>query len=127
MSQTYAAPTDAPYGPWATPEELALVASRVPLDLERIAEFCRRWGVREMALFGSVLRDDFDPERSDVDVLFRFLPGVQSPIGVWMHNPMDDEIEEILGRKVDLVEARNVTDPFRRRHIFDRARTVYAA
>ena len=49
---------------------VALVASRVPLDLERHAEFCRRWGVRELALFGSVLRDEFDPERSDVDVLF---------------------------------------------------------
>lgn len=127
MSQTYAAPTDAPYGPWATAEELALVASRVPLDLERIAEFCRKWGVREMALFGSVLRDDFAPGRSDVDLLFRFLPGVRAPSGEWMHDPMDDEIQEIFGRKVDLVEARLVTNPFRRHSIFRAARTIYAA
>lgn len=125
MSQTYAAPTDAPYGPWATAEELALVASRVPLDLERIAEFCRRWGVRELALFGSVLRDDFDPERSDVDVLFRFLPGVRA--GVEADLDMRDEIEAIFGRKVDLVEARLVKNPFRRHSIFSEARTIYAA
>lgn len=125
MSQLHPAPTDAPYGPWATAEELALVASRVPLDLERIAEFCRKWGIREMALFGSVLRDDFDSERSDVDVLFRFLPGARWP-GGW-DNPMDDEIQEIFGRKVDLIEAKLVTNPFRRRSIFDSARTIYAA
>lgn len=124
---TYPAPTDAPYGPWATPEELALVASRVPLDLERIVEFCRRWGVRELALFGSVLRDDFDPDRSDVDVLFRFLPGVRSPFGLWDEDLMDEEIHRIFGRKVDLVEARCVTNPFRRHAIFSAARTIYAA
>lgn len=127
MSQTYTAPTDAPYGPWATADELALVASRVPLDLERIAEFCRKWGVREMALFGSVLRDDFDPERSDVDVLFRFLPGVRSPGGGWGEDPMDEEIHRIFGRKVDLVEAKRITNPFRRHSVFTAVRTIYAA
>lgn len=127
MSQLHPAPADAPYGPWATAEELALVASRVPLDLERIADFCRKWGVREMALFGSVLRDDFDPERSDVDVLFRFLPGARWPGGGWGEDPMGEEIHRIFGRKVDLVEARLVKNPFRRDSIFSAARTIYAA
>ena len=121
----YPAPTDAPHGPWATRDELALVASRVPLDLERIAAFCRKWGIREMALFGSVLRDDFDPDRSDVDVLFRFLPGVRA--GVEADLDMREEIETIFGRKVDLVEARLVANPFRRSSIFSAARTIYAA
>lgn len=120
-----ARPTDVPYGPWATAEELALVASRVPLDLERIAEFCRRWQVREMALFGSVLRDDFRPEGSDVDVLFRFLP--DADVGVWDSVEMKEELRGLFGRKVDLVEARLVDNPFRRRSIFDSARTIYAA
>lgn len=119
------APTDAPHGPWATPDELALVASRVPLDLARIAEFCRRWQVRELALFGSVLRDDFRPDASDVDVLFRFLPGAH--VGAWDSLDMYEEIQAIFGRKVDLVEARLVRNPFRRRAIFDAARTIYAA
>lgn len=119
------APTDAPHGPWATPDELALVASRVPLDLARIAEFCRRWQVRELALFGSVLRDDFRPEESDVDVLFRFLPGAH--VGAWEALDMYEEIQVIFGRKVDLVEARLVRNPWRRKSIFESARTIYAA
>jgi len=118
-------PTDAPYGPWATAEELALVASRVPLDLARIAEFCRRWQVREMALFGSVLRDDFRPEGSDVDVLVRFFPGAVLP--GWGIVDMKLELEDMLGRPVDVVEARAVVNPFRRRSIFDAARTIYAS
>jgi len=41
----------------------------IPIDRERIAEFCRAHGIRKLSLFGSVLRDDFDPARSDVDAL----------------------------------------------------------
>lgn len=118
-------PEDAPYGPWATAEELALVASRVPFDVARIADFCRKWQVRELALFGSVLRDDFRPDASDVDVLFRFLPGAAA--GAWAGFEMRDEIQALFGRKVDLVEARLVRNPFRRRAIFEAARTIYAA
>ncbi len=125
MSQVYLAPTDAPYGPWATADELALVASRVPLDLERIAAFCRKWFVRELALFGSILRDDFRPEASDVDVLVRFFPGAVLP--GWGTVDMKLELEDMLGRQVDIVEARMIENPFRRRSIFAGARTVYAA
>lgn len=67
---------------------------------ERLAEFCRRNHIRKLALFGSVLRSDFNPE-SDIDVLVEFEPG---------HVPglrfirMQDELSEIFGgRRVDLV------------------------
>ena len=49
----------------------------IQLDREKIAEFCRARGIRKLSLFGSVLRDDFDPARSDVDVLAEFAPGVR--------------------------------------------------
>ena len=54
----------------------------IVIDREKIAEFCRARGIRKLSLFGSVLRDDFDPQRSDVDVLAEFAPGVPSGIEV---------------------------------------------
>ena len=47
----------------------------IVIDREKIAAFCRARGIRKLSLFGSVLRDDFDPQRSDVDVLAEFAPG----------------------------------------------------
>ena len=49
---------------------------RIPIDQEKIAEFCQRWKITEFALFGSVLRDDFRPD-SDVDVLVTFAPDAE--------------------------------------------------
>lgn len=72
---------------------------RIPIDHDRIAEFCRRHHIRRLAFFGSVLRDDFTPE-SDVDVLVEFEPG-QTP-GLFGFSRMEDEISSLLKRKVDL-------------------------
>ena len=57
----------------------------VRLDREKIAEFCRARGIRRLSLFGSVLRDDFDPDRSDIDVLAEFNPVALdgSGSGIW--------------------------------------------
>jgi len=66
---------------------------------ERMAEFCRRNQIRRLALFGSVLRDDFGPN-SDVDVLVEFEPGAR--VGYLRLAGMEIELTEILGRKVDL-------------------------
>jgi predicted nucleotidyltransferase len=94
---------------------------------QRLAEFCRRWQVAEMALFGSVLRADFTPE-SDVDVLVTFEPGA-----AWSlldHIRMERELADLLGRSVDLVSRRAVeTSPnwVRRKAILDSARTVYVS
>ena len=54
----------------------------IQIDREKIAEFCRVRGIRKLSLFGSVLRDDFDPARSDVDVLAEFEPGVRPGLEV---------------------------------------------
>ena len=70
----------------------------IQIDREKIAEFCRMRGIRKLSLFGSVLRDDFDPARSDVDVLAEFKPGVRPGLKFFGYG---DELAEILGRKVD--------------------------
>jgi len=67
----------------------------------QIEDFCRKWKVAELHLFGSVLREDFGPE-SDVDVLVGFLPG--APWGLLDLVRMEGELSRLFGRKVDLVE-----------------------
>jgi predicted nucleotidyltransferase len=71
----------------------------VRIEHERVAEFCRRNPIRRLAFFGSVLRDDFGPE-SDVDVLVEFAP--RSRVTLLDMVRMQDELSEIIGRRVDL-------------------------
>ncbi len=106
------------------PEQL-----RLDLPLEAIALVCQKYGVSELAVFGSVLRDDFDPARSDVDFLVRF---IDNDAGPWAHKFMDmkEELEALLGRGVDVVDWRGIeqsTNPYRRNHILKHARTFYVA
>jgi predicted nucleotidyltransferase len=99
----------------------AHLAGRLPLDRDRLGAFCRRWGVAELALFGSVLRDDFRPD-SDVDVLVAFAPGARR--GMFDLVEMEDELTELFGRRVDLVTRRSVEESdnwLRRRAILDSA------
>lgn len=72
--------------------------ARIKVDKHRIAEFCRRHRIRRLALFGSVLRDDFGPS-SDVDVLVEFEDGHAPGLAFFA---MENELAEILGRKIDL-------------------------
>lgn len=103
------------------------VAPRFPIERERLADFCRRWRIREFALFGSVLRDDFRPE-SDVDVMVSFEPASHWSLLDVVR--MSRELETMLGRKVDLVEREAVESSenwIRRRSILETARVVHAA
>jgi predicted nucleotidyltransferase len=74
------------------------MVARIPIPEDEVAGFCRRHHIRRLALFGSVIRDDFEPH-SDVDVLVHFEPG-KAP--GWEFFAMQDELTEILGRRVDL-------------------------
>jgi predicted nucleotidyltransferase len=74
--------------------------SEIPIDRTKLADYCRRWQISELSLFGSVLRDDFRPD-SDVDVLVTFAPG--SRHGLFAVARMAEELERLLGRKVDFV------------------------
>ena len=99
----------------------------IDVPTEQIAEFCRRWKITELALFGSVLRDDFGPD-SDVDVLVTF-----SPDAHWSlldEADMERELAELLERPVDLVSRRAVqhsTNWIRRNAILGSAEPLYVA
>ena len=92
--------------------------------MDRIAEFCQRNRIRRLALFGSVLRDDFTPE-SDVDVLVEFEPGAR--VGIAFVT-MQDELSNILGRRVDMSTFAGVERSrnwLLRAEILDSAKVVY--
>jgi predicted nucleotidyltransferase len=89
---------------------------------DRIAEFCRRHRIRRLALFGSVLRDDFRPA-SDVDVLVEFEPGETQGFGFI---GVQDELPEILGRSVDLNTPQCLSRCFVD-EVLEQARVLYEA
>lgn len=97
---------------------------RVAIPQDKIAAFCRRWQITELALFGSVLREDFGPE-SDVDVLVTFAP--DAPWSLLDLVDMAEELKALFGREVDLVEEGALRNPFRRRAILRTREVVYAA
>ena len=72
--------------------------ARIDIPKEKITDFCRRNRIRRLALFGSVLRDDFRPD-SDVDILVEFEPDARVGLRFFA---FEQELSEILGRKVDL-------------------------
>ncbi|MCL7455223.1 MAG: nucleotidyltransferase domain-containing protein [Anaerolineae bacterium] len=99
-------------------------ATNLDLPESDISQFCQRWRIREWALFGSVLRDDFDAE-SDLDILVDFAP--DADWSLLDHIQMEQELEALLGRKVDLLSRRAVERSrnwLRRREIFDTAEVV---
>jgi predicted nucleotidyltransferase len=101
--------------------------SRIRGSQQEIADFCRRWQITELALFGSVLREDFRSD-SDVDVLVSFAEDAQWSLLDLVR--MEEELSHILGRDVDLVERRAVErseNYIRRRHILETAEPFYVA
>jgi len=93
----------------------------------RLAVFCRRWKVTALALFGSVLREDFSPN-SDVDVLASFAEGARWSLFDLVD--MQNELQDILGREVDLVPRKSIENSenhIRRRSILGAAEVIYAA
>jgi predicted nucleotidyltransferase len=82
-----------------------MIQSILPLPEQKISSFCQRWQITEFALFGSILRSDFRPD-SDIDILVAFAPTAN-----WSlldHAKMEQELEAMLGRKVDLISKRAI-------------------
>jgi predicted nucleotidyltransferase len=103
------------------------MAGHIRLPKEKIADFCRRNNILELSVFGSALRDDFGPD-SDVDMLVEFESGKEP--GLMEIVRIENELSEILGHKVDLVERLSVErseNYIRRRHILQSVETVYVA
>ena len=100
--------------------------SQMEIPRQAIAEFCRKWRVTDLLLFGSVLRDDFGPD-SDVDVLVTFHPDTRYTLFDLVH--MQEELSNIFGREVDLLEKTAVErsrNHLRRKAIMETAEIVYA-
>jgi predicted nucleotidyltransferase len=105
----------------------AMLDIRVDLPMEKIAAFCRKWKVVELALFGSALREDFRPD-SDIDLLATFADDAE-----WSlldHAQMELELMGVLKREVDLLTRGSVEhsgNPIRRQEILESARSIYRA
>ncbi len=101
-----------------------MTTPRLPISEEALARFCREHGIRSLSLFGSALRDDFRPD-SDLDLLVEFEP--DASYSLFDLVALQDELKDLLGREVDLVEASALRNPFRRREILRTRRLLYAA
>lgn len=94
------------------------------IDHAVLIAFCRKWRIRELSLFGSALRDDFHAE-SDYDFLVSFEEGVRLDIDGFLD--MKAELEQELGRPVDLVEKEALRNPWRKHEILANREIIYAA
>lgn len=98
------------------------VSGNVTIPKDRVAEFCKKHHIRKLSIFGSALREDFTPS-SDVDVLVEFdslhIPGLIRLAG------MEIELSEIIGRKVDLRTAQDLSRHFRQ-EVIESAELQYA-
>ena len=96
---------------------------KVQLDRNAVDAFCQKWRVRELSVFGSAIRDDFGPE-SDLDFLVSFDPA--APWSLWDFVAMRDELADITGREVDLVEKEGLRNPYRRKEILTKREVIHA-
>jgi predicted nucleotidyltransferase len=85
--------------------EICITNRHIPLPEDRIRVFCMKWKVRNFRFYGSIMRDDFQPD-SDIDVMVEFTPDAHTTF--FDLSSMQDELETLLGRKVDLADRRSV-------------------
>src|SRR5665213_3830945 len=95
---------------------MSAIGNLAELPMKQIEAFCRKYGVEEFSLFGSVLREDFGPE-SDIDVMLKFKPGY----GFTFENTpeIQDDLGSIFGRPIDVIEKGRIRNPFRRHAIMN--------
>jgi predicted nucleotidyltransferase len=101
--------------------ETVLASARINLPLDRIRDICLRHPVRELSIFGSALRGDFRSD-SDVDLLVEFQPDAR--VGFIEFGLLEQELEDLLGRKVHLITKRSVR-PELRDEILGSAQVLY--
>ena len=97
---------------------------QISLPLEKIIEFCKNHLIKELSLFGSVLREGFRPD-SDVDILVSF--NADASVNLMDFVQMQDELKVLFNREVDLVEKEALSNPFLRYSILSHKETIYAA
>ncbi len=104
-----------------------MVALNLGVKEEQIADFCQRWKIHRLAVFGSALKGQL-PADSDIDLLVTFKP--EAEWSMFDHYRMEEELTKLFGREVDLVSikaAEESTNPISRREILESARQIYAA
>ena len=99
------------------------IAPGVILPESEIAAICRRYQVKELALFGSAARGELRPD-SDIDLLVEFLPGAE--VDLIEHLAAERELSELLGRKADQVSKRALRNALRE-EVLSQTRHIYAA
>ena len=97
---------------------------RIDFPRNAVEHFCRSRGIKELAIFGSALTDDFRPD-SDVDVLVVLRD--DASWNLFDHIKAERKLAEIFGREVDLVMKNAIRNPFRRHHILNHLEVIYAA
>ena len=99
---------------------------QIDIKTDAIRQFCAKWQITELSLFGSVLRNDFRPD-SDIDVLVCFTPN--APWTILDLVNMEHELADLTGRNIDLIEKRvieNSPNPIRKAEILNTAQIVYS-
>jgi hypothetical protein len=98
----------------------------VQRHLQEIADLCRRYRVRRLAAFGSIVRADFDPSRSDADFLVEFEP---VPVADRVENylALREALGALLGRTVDLIEDGAIQNPYILQNVSGQQQILYAA
>jgi len=102
--------------------------SNLNISHDRLVKICAKYSIAELSLFGSCLRDDFNSETSDIDLLVTFADG--SAIGLMQFAGIEQELADIFCRKVDLVSKEAIEGShnwIRRKEILDSAQVLYAA
>ena len=97
---------------------------RVDVPREQIYEFCRKWKIKELSIFGSALTAEFH-EGSDIDILVAFDDDAEWSLMDFIN--VEEALRELFGRKVDLVDKNALRNPFRRHHILNHRQVLYAA
>lgn len=100
------------------------IYKRLGVSAEQISEFCQQWKITELALFGSVLRDDFN-EESDIDFLYVCSPDAHWG---WEFVTLIEQLEKLVGREIDLVSKEGIVNShnwIRRRNILGSAEILY--
>lgn len=94
----------------------------IEIDMDALAEICHRYHVKELSLFGSVLREDFDDD-SDVDVLVEYQSGAS--VSLFDMSDLKLALEQLIGRSVDLIEKLGLK-PVIREHVLKTAEILIA-
>lgn len=112
--------------PMLTLDRFMLLQSRLHATPAAVIDFCQRWHVAELALFGSVLREDFHAD-SDIDVLISFDTIGDERWNLFDLIKMQQELEALFQRRVDLVEKSGLRNPYRRGEILNTCQTIYGS